>query len=147
MFWVYCKKLAAPYSGNRIDNKLHNYREIPPVESALRPIKNLVLFIKKLARLRLSCDSYCTITESTKLHNYFILLSYCPLCIACILHWMHYALNALCIVCIMHCINSAFHALCIASNMHYMRYASSSFLPNHHHSFRINSIEKVLKEL
>ena len=30
----------------------------------------------KIARLRLSCDSYCTMTESTKLNNYCMLLNY-----------------------------------------------------------------------
>ena len=34
------------------------------------------IFSKKIARLRLSCDSYCTITENTQLNNYFMRLYY-----------------------------------------------------------------------
>ena len=34
------------------------------------------IILGKIARLRLSCDSYFTATESTKLNNYFMLLYY-----------------------------------------------------------------------
>ena len=53
--------------------------------------------IIEIARLHLSCDSYCTITESTKLHNYCILLSI----LHCV-HCMYCAFHALCITCIRH---------------------------------------------
>ena len=99
---------------------------------------------KKIARLRLSCDSYCTVTERTKLNNFCMLLlhlralnyptiiSYCPIvhyalhalcmtCIACINHCMHYALHALCTACNMHCLHYALHALCIAYIMQCMQ--------------------------
>ena len=81
---------------------------------------------EKIARLRLSCDSYCTITDSTKLNNYCMLLYLTEstnTTIGCIMYCMHYALHALCITCILYCSRCALQQFCIAAIVHCSLYA------------------------